>query len=142
MKNNYIRELIQKINNGNNSNITDHLCECADFFESIAMNKIEIDVHSIENLRESIKNFINNNESKDQISTAVWALGKLANKNEEDYFVDLIRKFIDDNSSILYQSMIALSRIDINMFGSEVGSLFDAERNKLLASEFLKNKSI
>ena len=79
MKKSNLKTLVEKINSNNYSSITDYLCESGDIFESVAMDKIDINVDEVEELRESIKNFISNTNSNDHISTAVWALGKLEN---------------------------------------------------------------
>ncbi len=134
-----VKVLIELINSADSINITDYLCECADVFESVAMRKNNLEFHLINKLKKSLKDFINESSSNEYISTAVWAVGKLSDKDEKEYFMRLLRRFVNDNPAGLYQTMVALSRIGENVFCEKMGSIFESERNQSLALKFLEN---
>lgn len=89
-------------------------------------------------LRESLKEFVLRSTSTPHVGTAVFALGKLNDANLVSFFVDVLRRYLHRDATVLYQAMIALDNAGVDVFaGCSSMSVQAVEENRKLASKFL-----
>ncbi len=93
----------------------------------------------IERLRHAMAQFIRSHLEDDMISTAVFALGKLANPGDEKLFAEVLRfGLAQSHSEALYQALIALD--NLGQLGDWSGCLspLDDTVNRELAARYLR----
>ena len=90
-------------------------------------------------LKQSLMTLIDSHRSTDLTGSAIWALGKSYQKELTPYFVNLLREYLDQDSGVLYQTMIALDNLEENVFdGRNSVSIKDEYENQMLAAAYIK----
>jgi hypothetical protein len=70
---------------------------------------------------------------------AVFALGKLYDPGLIGFFVEVLRRYLHTDAGVLYQAMIALDNLGVNVFaGRHSMSVLADDENRALATEFLR----
>jgi hypothetical protein len=70
---------------------------------------------------------------------AVFALGKACDSSLTAFFIEVLRRYLHEDASVLYQAMIALDNLSVGIFaGRQSMSVFAEDENRALATEFLR----
>ena len=70
---------------------------------------------------------------------AVFALGKAHEPGLRDFFVEVLRAYLDGDAGVLYQAMIALDNLGVPVFaGRRSMSVLAEGENRALAAAFLR----
>ena len=70
---------------------------------------------------------------------AVFALGKLYDPGLIGFFIEVLRRYLDTDAGVLYQAMIALDNLGVNVFaGRHSMSVLAEDENRALATEYLR----
>lgn len=73
------------------------------------------------------------------LAGSVFALGKLYDPGLRSFFVDRVRADLHGDANVLYQAMIALNNLEVDVFaGRDSMSCLDVEENRGLAAAFLQ----
>ncbi len=72
------------------------------------------------------------------VGSAVFALGKRSEPDLIPCFIEVMRAHLDRDAGVLYQAMIALDNLDVQVFpGRDSMSLHDEDENRAAAAAFL-----
>lgn len=86
----------------------------------------------------SIVKFLESAPNDDPLlGTAIFALGKRYDPSLKGFFVEMLRRTLDNNPDALYQTLVALDNLEDNILKG-YGSFNEYERNKRLAEDYLK----
>jgi len=73
----------------------------------------------------------------------VFALGKLNDPNLVSFFVEVLRRYLYSDATVLYQALIALDNVGVDVFAGcgsrSVRSVLAVEGNQKLAAEYLRH---
>src|SRR5262249_14427100 len=70
---------------------------------------------------------------------AVFALGKLYDPGLTGFFVEVLQRHLHGDANVLYQAMIALDNLDVDVFaGRRSMSVLAEAENRAMAAEFLR----
>jgi HEAT repeat protein len=94
-------------------------------------------------LRASLVDLVHVGAPDPVAGAAVFALGKLHNPGLTEFFVEVLRTYLRGNAGVLYQAMIALDNLGVDVFGGRQSmSVLAEEENRALAHEFLRRDLI
>jgi hypothetical protein len=91
--------------------------------------------------RQELVRFVEAQPDHPNVPTAVWALGKLFDKELKPLFEEVLRHHVEGDSGALYQAIIALDNLDVD-FPEAHGSysLDDVEKNRRMARAYLERR--
>lgn len=90
-------------------------------------------------LRGRLVDLVRGEASAPVAGAAVFALGKLHDPGLTGFFVEVLQRYLNADAAVLYQVMIALDNLGVNVFaGRRSMSVLAEQENRALAAEFLR----
>ena len=94
-------------------------------------------------LRDRLVELVRTRPPAQVASAAVFALGKLFDKQLQPFFIEVLRNHLHGDAGVLYQAMIALDNLDVEVFaGQRSMSILDEQLNRELAARFLQQSEV
>lgn len=104
------------------------------------IKNINIDLQEINFLKKKLISLLTKQISDKLFGTAIWAFSKICKEEDFGLLLGFLIKYQDGDSEVLYQILCALDNIRMNILGNS-SSMFDIEKNRILAKEFIKKES-
>jgi HEAT repeat protein len=97
----------------------------------------------IAKLRASLVDLVRAGAPDPVAGAAVFALGKLHDPGLTEFLVEVLRTYLKSNAGVLYQAMIALDNLGVDVFGGRQSmSVLAVDENRALAHDFLRRDRI
>jgi hypothetical protein len=90
-------------------------------------------------LRDRLAALVRSRPDDPVASAAVFTLGKLHDSGLAPFFTEVLRAYLDGDAGVLYQAMIALDNLGVEVFAGRTSmSVRVAAENRALAAAFLR----
>jgi hypothetical protein len=142
-------EALDAIGDGDPDRAADGILLAASFFEhslgqtqGLCRDEVRAEPASpadLARLRGRLIDLVRQGAPSPAAGAAVFALGKLCDPGLIRFFVEVLRRYLHTDAGVLYQAMIALDNLGVNVFaGRHSMSVLAEDENRALATEFLR----
>jgi hypothetical protein len=143
-----VTEVLTALAAGDPDRAADGIRLAVSFFEHARgrtehLDRPEVTAHpadpaDLSRLRKGLVDFVRAGAPSPIAGAAVFALGKLYDPTLTEFFVAVLRDHLHADAHVLYQAMIALHNLDVEVFAGRRSMSVRAEaENRALAAEFL-----